>query len=91
MGVRRRVKTASAGRKAQGNEGDLRAELSIGSLGRTAAVPFPAAAISMSTRARCSDAARAVTTGGEGGSGPFADAERSGASVGGKDKVPGTS
>ena len=83
IGVRRRVKTASPGRKAQGNEGDLRAELSMGSLGRPAAVPFPAAAISVSTRARCSDAARAVTTEGEGGSGLFAGTERSGALVGG--------
>ena len=58
--------TASPGRKAQRNEGDLRAELSIGSPGRPAAVPFSAAAISMSTKARCSDAARAVTSGGEG-------------------------
>ena len=86
IGVRWRVKSASLGLKAHGNEGDLRAELSIGNLGRPAAVRFPAAAISMSTMARCSDAAREVTTGGEGASGLSVGAERSGALVGRKDK-----
>ena len=56
--VHRRARNCSLPRKAQGNEGDLRVEFSFCSLGRPAAVPFPAATISMSTRARCLEPAR---------------------------------